>query len=78
MLGSDAGEPNEVCGAEAAEEKAAQEFKQRTEAGAGASDIKAVEEQVHFLTLVMTDCSSVTLAIRAAHFRQYCNAPAMT
>ena len=46
-----AGESSEVYGAEAAEEKAAQEFKQRTEAGAGASDTKPVVEQVHFLTL---------------------------
>ena len=46
-----AGELNEVWGAEAAEEKAAQDFKQRTEAGAGASDTKSVDEQVHFVTL---------------------------
>ena len=46
-----AGELNKVCGAEAAEEKAAQEFKQRTGAGAGASDTKSVDEQVHFVAL---------------------------
>ena len=40
-----------MCGAETAEGKAAQEFKQRTDAGAGASDTISVDEQVHLVTL---------------------------
>ena len=51
VMKQETSEPSKVCGAETAEEKAAQEFKQRTEAGAGASDTKSVAEQVRFVTL---------------------------
>ena len=61
-----------MCGAEAAEDKAAQEFKQRTEAGAGASDVGSVEEQVPFVMLAIRLLLHHSSCFRAVQFRQSC------